>query len=206
MVAERARIARELHDVVGHSLSIVSLQAQAASAALDHDPQLLRAPLRAIGDAARSAMVEMRRLVAILDADDSPVPEAPVPSLRDLPSLVDEHRSAGLDVRLVMPRAPSDIPPGVQLAAYRIVQEGLTNVRRHTAAGQATVDLRFTPGLTQMEIVDGGPAVATDCPGGYGLSGVRARAASCGGWVEAGPSGVGWALRVGLPYDATPAP
>jgi signal transduction histidine kinase len=204
VVAERARISREMHDVVGHSLSVISLHAQAAQAALDHDPTRLREPLDAIDAATHTAMVEMRRLVAILE-ETEPASDVPVPRLRDLPALVDEHRTSGLDVRLDLPEPPDDVPLGVELAAYRIVQEALTNVRRHTAARVATVDVRFGPAQTEVEVIDEGPAVPAAVPGGHGLAGVRARADSCGGSVQAGPRGTGWALRACLPYDVTPA-
>jgi signal transduction histidine kinase len=204
VAAERARISREMHDVVGHSLSVISLHAQAAQAALDRDPTRLREPLDAIDGATHTAMVEMRRLVAMLD-ETEPASEVPVPRLRDLPALVDEHRISGLDVRLDLPEPPDDVPLGVELAAYRIVQEALTNVRRHTAARVATVDVRFGPAQTEVEVIDEGPAVPTTVPGGHGLAGARARADSCGGSVEAGPRGTGWALRACLPYDVTPA-
>ena len=137
--------------------------------------------------------------------ETQPASDVPVPRLRDLPALVDEHRTSGLDVRLHLPEPPDDVPPSVELAAYRIVQEALTNVRRHTAARVATVDVRFGPTQTEVEVIDQGPAVPTSVPGGHGLAGVRARAYSCGGSVEAGPRGTGWALRAYLPYDLPPA-
>jgi signal transduction histidine kinase len=204
VLVERARIAREMHDVVGHSLSVISLQAQAASAALDRNPALVRAPLAAINDASRSAMVELRRLVAMLDADDED-PTEPLPALSTLSELVAEHRATGLAVSLGMGAVPDGVPPGVQLAAYRIIQEGLTNVRRHSACREARITVDFTSERACVEVADRGPGAASPISGGHGLVGVRARAEACGGWAEAGPDGPGWALRAVLPYDAAPA-
>jgi signal transduction histidine kinase len=203
VLAERARISRDMHDVVGHSLSVISLHTQAAKAALERDPTRLGEPLEAIGHATHTAMIEMRRLVAMLE--ETAGSEAPAPRLGDLPSLIQEHRSSGLEVHLDLPQLPACLPLGVELAAYRIVQEALTNVRRHTAARSATVRVRFESTQTEVEVADEGPAVPTDSPGGHGLAGARARAASCGGSVEAGPHGTGWVLRAWLPYDLTPA-
>jgi signal transduction histidine kinase len=204
VLAERARFSREMHDVVGHSLSVISLHTQAARAALDHDPSRLGEPLDAIGAATRTAMAEMRRLVAML-AEPEEAPETPAPRLRDLPALVEEHRASGLDVQLDLSNPAAGIPLGVELAAYRIVQEGLTNVRRHTAARHASVHVRCAANETEIAVIDEGPAVATDAPGGHGLAGAAARADSCGGSVQAGPHGTGWVLRAWLPYDMTPA-
>ena len=204
VLAERGRIAAELHDVVGHCVSVISLQAQAAEAALAHDAPAVRPPLLAITSAAQTAMQEMRRLVTLLHDDDphgDDGSEHPVPSYGDIPALVEENRRLGLQVELeIVGCAPAGAQAGVQLATYRIVQEGLANVRRHSEAARARVAIRFGDEATFLDVLDEGPRGRYRDTGGYGLIGVRTRARSCSGTVSAGPHAGGWALRVVLPH------
>lgn len=195
VVEERARIARELHDIVAHAVSTIVVQAGAAEQVVEDDPARARASLETIRATGSSALAEMRRLVSVLREDDQVAPVGPLepqPGLDSLPALVESMRTAGLDVRLVTTGEVRPLPAGLDLAAYRIVQEGLTNVRRHSAARSADVRLAFGPEALALEVHDGGPAAQAPAdPGGHGLVGIRERASLYGGTVDAGPDGAG---------------
>ncbi len=197
---ERGRIARELHDVVAHGVSVIAIQADAAEAALDRDPELARAPLRTIRGSAKEALEEMRRLLGVLREDGDGGELAPQPGLGQLGELVEHARGAGVDVTLAVDGAPRAVAPGLDLSAYRIVQEGLTNVRKHAAGAPARVRVTWAPRELALEVRDEGPG---GTPGsGHGLVGMRERVRLHGGELHAGPvTGGGFAVHARLPLQ-----
>ncbi len=188
---ERARIARELHDVVAHHITMIALQAEAARLATPGLPLEGARQLTAIGDTARTALTEMRRLLGILreDAETEPVPRRPQPGLHHLNALLDEIRDAGSGgVRLVVSGPVETLDHGIELAAYRIVQEALTNVRRHAPGAAVDVELHYGRDELRVRVYDNGPGQPlVDSTSGHGLAGMRERAAMAGGQVTAGP-------------------
>ena len=199
--AERARIAREVHDVVAHSLSVVIAQADGGRYAAVAEPHRAPAVLSTIAETGRTALADMRRLLGVL-RDPAALPTAPQPDVSAVPALVEGVRRSGLPVSLVELGAPRELPPALGLAAYRVVQEGLTNVLKHAGPGTpTTVALQWNPGALVVHVDDEGGAVATPSHGeGHGLAGMRERAGMFGGSVEAGPRpGGGHSLRVLLP-------
>jgi len=206
IVEERARIARELHDVVGHALGVVVLQAEGAGRILDEDPGEVRAALETIASTGRDALVEMRRLVALLRASDDARALAPQPGLARLDALVEQVRAAGLPVDVVVDGEPTPLPPGVDLTAFRIVQEGLTNARKHAGPASATVFLRYGDDEFEVEVVDSGAGATSADGDGHGLIGMRERVQVYGGELDAGPQASGgYALRARLPLVARDA-
>ena len=196
---ERSRIAREMHDVVAHGLSVIVVQADGARYAAAKDPDVTVGTLATISTTGREALTEMRRLLGLLRDGDTGV--APQPGLGDVRHLVDEARAAGMRVEADLPASAPDVPDGVGLAAYRIVQESLTNVRKHAGPG-ATVALRVSVGrAVEVEVRDDGRGAAAGSDGrGLGLTGMRERAAVHGGTLEAGPApGGGFAVSARLP-------
>ncbi len=182
--AERTRIARELHDIVSHSLSVVTIQVQAVRRRLGPDNRAEAADLAQVEATARQALNEMRRLFGVLRVEgDQPALE-PQPSLAQLGALVDRARAGGLDVRLAQEGEPQPLPPGIDLAAYRIAQEGLTNALRHSGASEVKVVVRHQPGALQVEVRDNGRGLRRTKNPGHGLVGVRERVALYGGEVE----------------------
>jgi signal transduction histidine kinase len=203
---ERARIARELHDVVAHGVSVIAIQADAAEAALDRDPELARAPLATIRRSARQALEEMRHLLGVLREDGDGGELAPQPGLAQLEELVEHARAAGVAVRLEVTGTPRELPPGLDLSAYRIVQEALTNVRKHAGGAGATVRVGWQPRTLALEVRDGGRAATNGHGGGHGLVGMRERVRLHGGELHAGPAdGGGFAVSARLPLEE-PAP
>jgi len=204
---ERARIARDLHDVVAHTVSVIVLHAGAARRIAADQPDRARSALQAIESLGREAAADMRRLVGILRGPSDQAAETePQPSLARLDRLVDRVRAAGLDVRLHVEGDARTLPPGVDLSAYRIVQEALTNTLRHAHAEVADVVVRYRTERLELEVSDNGRGIVTAAAGGHGLIGMRERAAIFGGHVEAGPRpGVGFHVRVVLPLEASPA-
>ena len=202
---ERARIARELHDIVAHSVSLMVLQAGAARQALDRQPEKAREPLLSVEATGRAAMSELRRLVAMLRQPGEDDELAPQPSLRHLDLLVGQMREAGLRVELDSNGALDSIPPGVDLSAYRIAQEGLTNVLKHAGATRVELCVRADGNAVEVAIEDDGhgPAGNGSVVGGHGLIGMRERVNLFGGRFEAGrrPGG-GFRIFARLPYDA----
>jgi signal transduction histidine kinase len=197
---ERSRIARELHDVVSHSISVMGIQAGAARRELEPGQDAAREALLTVEATGREALGEMRRLLGILRADGGGAGLAPQPSLQHLPELV-----AGQPVRLDVDVGDPPLPPGVELAAYRIVQEALTNVRRHAGAAPATVTVRRRNGALELEIRDQGPGAPAAARPGHGIIGMRERAALYGGELEiASPAGGGHVVRARLPVEAGP--
>jgi signal transduction histidine kinase len=189
MAAERARIAREMHDVIAHSLSVVVLQSDGAATVLDTDRDRARAALADIGRTSRQALAEMRRLLGVLHEPDGPAADrAPQPGLARLPDLVARVRSAGLPVTLDVAVEPAEVPAALGLSAYRIVQEALTNALRHAGpAANATVSVRRIPGYLHVGVADDGTGPPPGGGRGHGLVGMRERAAAVGGTVDAGP-------------------
>ncbi|HZM72781.1 MAG TPA: histidine kinase [Candidatus Polarisedimenticolia bacterium] len=200
IVEERARIARELHDVVAHSISVMVIQARGGRHVLDSEPADARDAFEVIEWTGQQALDEMRRLVGMLRSGDESLPLAPQPSLRELGTLVDQVQAAGLPVQLTVEGEPRDLPPGVDLSAFRIVQEALTNALTHAGPAHARVVLRYAADELEVEISDDGPGTGGGTGSGYGLVGMRERVSVYGGELQAGrrPEG-GYTLRVRLP-------
>jgi signal transduction histidine kinase len=200
VVEERARIARELHDAIAHNVSMIVVQAGAERRVLDQTTGSTKEVLVTIERIGRGALTEMRRLVGMLRSDAAD-PLAPQPGLDDLPTLVAQVRAAGLPVELEVEGDPRELPVGIELSAYRIVQEALTNALKHAGQARASVHVRYGQDSLELEIVDDGagaqPPLAS---GGQGLVGMRERVALYGGRLDAGrrPTG-GFAVRVLLP-------
>ncbi|WP_086171114.1 sensor histidine kinase [Streptomyces pharetrae] len=197
---ERLRIARELHDVLAHSLSVINVQAGVGLALLDTDLEQARTALTTIKGASKEALGEVRQVLETLRAPGA-APRAPAPGLDRLPELVEAAADAGLTVR-VEGTAPR-LPPAADLAAFRIVQEALTNVVRHSGSRHARVRLAREGGALRLRIDDDGPATGADAGGGgNGLAGMRERAAALGGTIEAGPRpGGGFRVDAVLPLS-----
>jgi signal transduction histidine kinase len=205
---ERARIARELHDVVAHHLSMISVQAETARLATEGLPPDGAARLRAIGDTARTALTEMRRLLGVLREDAGGEPtRRPQPGLRQLLELIDETRDAtGAHARLLVRGRVAPLDPGVELAAYRIIQEALTNARRHAPGSAVDVELEYADDALRVRVRDNGPGGPAPDGGGHGLLGMRERAASVGGELSTGPAPVsGFLVTATLPTAETGA-
>jgi signal transduction histidine kinase len=220
--AERARIARELHDVVAHHVSLIAVQSEAVTALLPDQPERAAKSVEIIGEVARKALTELRRLLGVLRGPD-PAPlarpgKAPLATLADLDPLLEQVRGAGLAVTLDVTGAPYPLAAGVELAAYRIIQEALTNVLRHSAAGAAGVALGYEPGFVTVRVSDDGtgrPAGAAPAAPptaaarsraalppsvGFGLAGIAERVAFCGGQLSVGPTQAGgFAVTARLP-------
>ena len=200
---ERARIARELHDVISHNVSVMVLQAAAGADVFATHPERSREALGSIETAGREALAELRRLLSVVDAPvDAGAGLAPPPGLDRLPELVERVRATGLDVSLTVSGDGRALPAGVDFSAYRIVQEALTNTLKHAHAATAGVDVRIGAHSLEVEIVDDGTA-AGEAPGrGHGLIGMRERAAVFGGELQAGPrSQGGFVVRAFIPFD-----
>ncbi|MFC6073726.1 sensor histidine kinase [Microbispora bryophytorum] len=202
--AERARIARELHDVVAHNVSVMVVQADGAGYAIDGDPEQARRALQAISATGRQALTEMRRLVGVLRQDaGSPAEEyAPQPGVAQLGDLIGQVRDSGLPTEFTVSGTAPTLPEGEQLAVYRIVQEALTNVLKHGGPGaRAWVEMTYGGGEIELRISDDGRgAAAPRLVGGHGLIGMRERAAMYGGSVQAAPRpGGGFRVVVRIP-------
>jgi signal transduction histidine kinase len=220
---ERERIARELHDVVTHHVSVIVIQAGAGLRALDRRPADARAALEAVEASGRRALADMRRMLGILGPSAQPAPAlagqppggsgdtappfAPMPGLDRLGELLEQVRTTGQRVELTVTGTPRQLDPGLELSAYRIVQEALTNILKHAAGGHATVAIRYEPAALVIEVVDDGgrerPRASLGHEGepGHGLVGMRERVAMFGGDFEAGPRGRGFRVLARLPTD-----
>ncbi|WP_373676105.1 sensor histidine kinase [Streptomyces sp. st115] len=200
---ERLRMARELHDVLAHSISVINVQAGVGLALLDSDPEQARTALTTIKGASKEALDEVRQVLANLRTPGD-APTAPAPGLDRLPELVDQAAAAGLTVTVESEGDPAAVPPGAGLAAFRIVQEALTNVVRHSGSRTALVHIAHDSGRVRLRIDDAGPATGDDAGGsGNGLVGMRERAAALGGTIEAGPRpDGGFRVRAELPFTA----
>jgi signal transduction histidine kinase len=203
---ERSRIAREMHDVVAHSLSVMVVQAEAAEAMLDVDPERARRPLAAVQGTGREALTELRRMLgALREADDDAPSLAPQPGLAGLDALAEHVREAGLPVVVRIEGDPRPLPAGIDLSAFRIVQEGLTNVLKHAGPARAEVLVRYDDDGIALKVSDDGRgAGGVRENGGHGLVGMRERVAVYGGELSAGPRPGpegGFALSARLPLE-----
>jgi signal transduction histidine kinase len=197
---ERARIARELHDVVAHAVSVMVLQVGAVRHNLPEAPAEDRDALRSVERAGRTALAEMRRLLAAMRREGDEVEFVPQPGLEALHTLLDEVGRAGLPARLHVDGEPFPLPRGVDLSAYRIVQEGLTNALKHAHASDADVTVRYRPDEVEIEVRDNGPGGAVNDGLGHGLVGVRERVKIYGGQMSAGKAAEGgFVLNTRLP-------
>jgi signal transduction histidine kinase len=234
---ERVRIARELHDIVAHGVSLMTIQIAAARRVASTKPEAADQALAAAEQAGRQSLAELRSLLAVLRSADAslgaaaggrpdwktgaagsngsfgaagpgePAPTSPLPRLADIPGLVDNLRLAGLDVSLeVTGELPPDVPPGVELASYRVVQESLTNVVRHAPGARVVVDLDYAPDGIDIVVDDDGAGLmpVRSAPSGHGLMGMRERVATGGGTLDVGPrsSGPGWRVHARFPMPA----
>ena len=202
-MGERARIARDLHDVVAHHVSAIAVQAESARLTTEGLSEEGRAHFEAIGQTARDALTEMRRLLGVLreDANGEPARD-PQPSLTRINELVETARQAGSPVTLTLEGAVTPLPQGVDLCAYRIVQEALTNVRRHAPGAAVEVELEYQPDALRLRVRDHGPGAESPDPDGQGLLGMRERAIMVGGTLTAAPAeGGGFAVDAVLPVN-----
>jgi signal transduction histidine kinase len=201
---ERARIARELHDVVAHSVSVMTVQAGAARLQLPDHPERAVPPLLAVEETGRQALAELRRLLGILRAESGPALD-PQPRLTDLPALAESVRQAGLRVDVSVEGRARLLPAGVDLAAYRIVQEALTNTLKHAGPVHADVVVHYERDALRLEIVDDGKVPpAPDDGSGHGLPGMRERVNLYGGHLQAGPGPRGgFSVSARLPLEPT---
>ncbi len=201
---ERLRIARELHDVLAHSISVINVQAGVGLALLDQDPEQARTALTTIKAASKEALGEVRQVLDTLRAPGASgaAPRSPAPGLDRLEELTGQAADAGLAVRVEVEGERTALPPGADLAAFRIVQEALTNVVRHSSSRNAHVLLHYAPGELELRVDDDGPAAGGEVTGGgNGLVGMRERAAALGGTVAAGPRpDGGFRVRARIPF------
>lgn len=207
--SERNRIAREMHDVLAHSISVMVVQAAGARRLLPGKPEAAGAALAVIEHTGRQSLTEMRRMLGLLREDDDGTPAGPQPGLDDIPDLVGDFRASGLPVELRIIGDPVGAgDPTVGLSAYRIVQEALTNCLKHATPSRVTVTLRRTAHTLHLEVLDDGLVPGDGPPGGgYGLIGMRERAALVGGMVQAGPRpSTGYRVAATLPLGSAPGP
>lgn len=200
-MGERARIARDLHDVVAHHVSAIAVQAESGRLTIENLPEEARTHFEQIGQTARDALTEMRRLLGVLREDaDAEAARNPQPSLARLDELVETARAAGTPVTLTLEGTVVPLSPGVDLCAYRILQEALTNVRRHAPGAAVDVELEYEPDALRLRVRDRGPGAAAPDPDGHGLLGMRERAIMVGGTLTAGPAeGGGFCVEAMLP-------
>lgn len=200
---ERVRIAREIHDVVGHALGVIVVQADGAGRLLASDPGESGRALETIGRTGREALEEMRRLVGLLRTSEDDPALDPAPGVAQLGALADQMRVAGLPVEVVVEGVAARLPPSVDVSAFRIAQEALTNVLRHAGPARARVLVRYRDHAVEVSIEDDGRGPSGGDGSGHGLMGIRERVAAFGGEMEAGarPAG-GFAVRALLPYGS----
>jgi len=202
VVEERARIARELHDIVGHSVSVMTVQAAGVRSLLRPHQEREREALQIVEQTGREALAEMRRLVGVLRRPEEAPALAPQPSLEHVDKLVEQAREAGLPVELRVEGEPVKLAAGVDLTAYRLVQEGLTNALKHARAQSAEVLVRYEDGQVELTVSDDGDGGGGGDSGGHGLVGMRERVTVYGGELEAGPRPHGgYRLRATLPVS-----
>ena len=199
--AERARIARELHDVIAHNVSVMVVQADGASYALDSSPERARQALGAIASTGRQALAEMRRMLGVLRSDDGETGVVPLPGIGQLGELLEQTRASGLAVSFTVQGVPAPLPGGLALAAYRIIQESLTNTRKHGGPrASAQVLLRYCEDELMLEITDDGYGMTHEDGAGHGLTGMRERVALYNGTLHTGPlPGGGYQVTARLP-------
>jgi len=208
VLEERTRIARELHDVVAHHMSLIAVRAETAPYRLTGLTESARAEFSSLSEVAREALTEMRRLLGVL-RDDQPAALAPQPQLADLPALVKAAQRAGVSVELSLPSAPGQVPAGVGVCAYRIVQESLSNASQHAPGAVVTVSVARDSGVILLRVANGpgghpGPS-GNDHGPGHGLAGMRERVALLGGSLSAGPApDGGFVVSAALPLGEAP--
>ena len=199
---ERGRIARELHDVVAHGVSVMVVQAQAAQRLLEGEHRETRQALGSIETTGRQALMELRRLLGVLRGSDEKLALTPQPGLGNLDALIGQTREAGLPVELRIEGEPEPLPPGVDLAAFRVVQQALTNARKHAGPARARVAVRYRENELELEISDDGAGTGKGDGFGHGLIGMRERVSLYGGAFESGKrDGGGYRVRAKLPLD-----
>jgi signal transduction histidine kinase len=199
-LGERARLAREIHDVVAHSVSVMVIQAAGARAVMDGEPERAHAALSSVERAGREALAEMRRLLGVLGDGERLRALAPQPGVDDLAELVRATCAAGLPASIRVEGEPIVVPPGLSLCAYRVVQEALTNSIKHAGPARAKVAVRWWPDVLELEVADDGPGPVRSPAGGHGLMGMRERTALHGGSVDAGPrAGGGFVVCARIP-------
>ena len=199
---ERARISRELHDVVAHSVSVMTVQASAVRRLLKPEQEREREALKVVEETGRQALTEMRRLLGIMREEGASAERAPQPGLATIGNLVEHVREAGLPVELTVEGEPVKLPPGVDLSAYRIVQEALTNALRHAGPAHAWVAVRYGGDDVEIEVENDGRSDSDGEAAGHGLVGMRERVALCGGELKAGPrKGGGFSISARLPVS-----
>jgi signal transduction histidine kinase len=200
---EQARIARDLHDIIAHNVSVMTVQAAAAGDAFETQPGKVREALGSIESTGREALTELRRLLGSVRPDDDPGTFAPQPGLARVDELIDQVRATGLAVELIVEGSPRELPPGVDLSAYRIVQEALTNTLNHAGASHATVHVRYGEGTLDIEVVDDGRGATADgTERGHGIIGMRERAALVGGELEVGRAkNGGFSIHARIPLE-----
>jgi signal transduction histidine kinase len=208
---ERARIAYELHDVVSHNVSVMLVQAGAARKVMDAAPEKARAALLAVESGGRAAMTELRHVMGLLMmSGDDQEPDldglAPPPGLAQLAALIGRIRAAGVPVELTMVEPKVELPAGVDLTAYRVVQEALTNAVKYAAGARVSVTVDFRPDVLSIEVVDGGGAAAAASGTGRGLIGLRERLTVYGGTLDAGPYRGGYRVHALIPADSAELP
>jgi signal transduction histidine kinase len=202
---ERLRIAQEMHDVVAHSLGVIAVQAGVGMHVLDTDPAEARRSLESISTTSRASLTEIRRLLGLVRDTSGAPAYTPAPGLTDLPRLAEEVTGAGLHVELSLDGDPERVPAGVGLAAFRIVQEALTNALRHADASRAAVRLDTGSAQLRIEVCDDGRGSSVRRDGGHGLVGMQERVAVYGGSLKTGPGpGGGFRVAAVLPYDEEP--
>ncbi|NUT44378.1 MAG: sensor histidine kinase [Thermoactinospora sp.] len=202
---ERARIARDMHDILAHAVSLMVVQAEAGPVVVRSNPARAEAAFDAIAAAGRDAMVQLRRMLGVLKEDGPEAPRAPQPTIADLPALADQVAGTGLEVSFAQTGEARAIGPDSAVAAYRIAQEALTNIVKHSGADRAEIRLTWEDEHLMMAITDNGRGGGRALPsGGHGLIGIRERAAACGGSASAGPrpGGTGFEVSARLPLEA----
>ncbi len=199
---ERTRIARELHDVVAHAMSVMIVQAGAARTVVERDPKAAHDAIAQVEETGRAGLAEMRRLIGVLTDDGQAGSTAPMPGLAQLDPLLDTVRSAGLPVEVVRSGAARELPAGADLAAYRVIQESLTNALKHAGPASARVELEYAPDLLTIEVVDDGRGPPAEPGVGHGLIGMRERVGMFGGSLRtsARPGG-GFVVHAEIPVE-----
>jgi signal transduction histidine kinase len=199
---ERTRIARELHDVVAHAMSVMIVQAGAARTVVDRDPTAAHDAIAQVEETGRAGLAEMRRLIGVLTDDGQAGSTAPIPGLAQLDPLLETVRSAGLPVELVLSGTARELPAGADLAAYRVIQESLTNALKHAGPASARVALDFAPDLVTIEVADDGRGPTAEPGIGHGLIGMRERVGMFGGTFRTSArSGGGFVVHAEIPVE-----